>query len=127
MKELTSGGANIVAELVGHPAALTEGIQMVRPEGRYLVIGNISAKHTIEFNPAWLVHLNRSMVGVAGYQAWALKRGLQFLERNHSAYPLEKILSDIKPLESINEAFQNAESSGAIRTGLICAPDLVQL
>jgi L-iditol 2-dehydrogenase len=125
--DLTGGGGHVVAELTGHPAALVEGIKMARAEGRYLVIGNISAKHTIEFNPAWLVHQNRRMVGVGGYQAWALQRGLELLARTHERYPFEKVLSDIRPLEEINEAFRNAESSGAIRTGLVCAPDLVRL
>lgn len=127
VKDLTGGGAHVVAELVGHPAALTEGIQMARAEGRYLVIGNISAKHTIEFNPAWLVHLNRRMVGVGGYQAWALQRGLELIARTHARYPFERVISRTYPIEAINEAFQGAEKSGAIRTGLVVAPDLVQL
>ena len=125
--DLTGGGGHVVAELTGHPGALVEGIKMARAEGRYLVIGNISGKHTIEFNPAWLVHLNRRMVGVGGYQAWALQRGLELMARTATRYQIEKILSDIYPLEEINTAFENAATSGAIRTGLVCAPDFVKL
>ena len=50
---------------------------MARAEGRYVVIGNIAADQTIPFNPAWLVHLNQRMLGVGGYQAWALRPGLE--------------------------------------------------
>jgi D-arabinose 1-dehydrogenase-like Zn-dependent alcohol dehydrogenase len=125
--DLTGGGGHVVAELAGHPAALTEGIKMARAEGRYLVIGNISGKHTVEFNPAWLVHQNRRMVGVGGYQAWAQQRGLELLARAHRRYPFEKILSAIYPIERINEAFLDAEKGKAIRTGLVVAPDLAVL
>ena len=127
VNDLTGGGGHVVAELVGHPSALVEGIRMVRPEGRYLVIGNISARHTIEFNPAWLVHQNRRMVGVGGYQSWALRRGLELLERTRDRYPWGEVLSHTWPLESINEAFEHADRGGAIRTGLVCAPDLAIL
>ena len=125
--DLTGGGAHVVAELVGHPSALEEGLKMTRAEGRYLVIGNISGKHEIAFNPAWLVHLNRRMVGVGGYQAWALQRGLELIERTRDRYPFDEIISHVYPLEDINDAFANAEKGGAIRTGLICDPAGVRL
>jgi L-iditol 2-dehydrogenase len=125
VRELTGGGGHVVMELVGHPAALAEGLAMTRVEGRYVVIGNIAADQTIPFNPAWLVHLNRRMIGVGGYQAWALRRGLELLERTRDRYPYAAITSPRYRLEQINEAFANASQGKAIRTALICAPDLV--
>src|SRR5438067_2048040 len=76
---------------------------------------------TIPFNPAWLVHLNRRMIGVGGYQAWALRRGLELLLRTHDRYPYRAIMSHRYPLEQINEAFANADQGKAVRTALICA------
>jgi D-arabinose 1-dehydrogenase-like Zn-dependent alcohol dehydrogenase len=125
VRELTAGGGHVVLELTGHPAALAEGVAMTRAEGRYVVIGNIAADQTVAFNPAWLVHLNRRMIGVGGYQAWALRRGLELLERTRDRYPYHAITSPRYPLEQINEAFANADRGKAVRTALICAPDLV--
>jgi threonine dehydrogenase-like Zn-dependent dehydrogenase len=125
VRDLTGGGGHVVAEFVGHPAALPEGLAMARQEGRYLVIGKISGDNTIAFNPAWLVHWNRRMVGVGGYQAWALRRGLELLERTTERYPYDKVLSHQYPLEQITQGFANADQGKAIRTALICAPDLV--
>jgi threonine dehydrogenase-like Zn-dependent dehydrogenase len=125
VRELTGGGGHVVLELVGHPLALAEGLAMTRVEGRYVVIGNIAADQTIPFDPAWLVHWNRRMIGVGGYQAWALRRGLELLERTHARYPFHAILSHRFPLERIDEAFAHADRGAAIRTALICAPDLV--
>ena len=125
VRELSGGGGHVVMELVGHPAALAEGLAMARPEGRYVVIGNIAGDQTIPFNPAWLVHANRRMIGVGGYQAWALRRGLELLERTHQRYPYRRIMSHRYALEDINEAFANADAGKAVRTALLCAPDLV--
>src|SRR5207247_1499308 len=49
VRELTGGGGHVVMELVGHPAAIAEGVAMTRAEGRYVVIGNIAADQTIPF------------------------------------------------------------------------------
>jgi len=125
VRDLTGGGGHVVLELVGHPSALPEGIAMARAEGCFVVIGNIAADQTIPFNPAWLAHLNRRMIGVGGYQAWALRRGLELLERTRDRYLYGAILSHRYPLERINEAFANADQGKAGRTALICAPELV--
>lgn len=124
VRDLTGGGGHVVAELTGHPGALAEGLAMARPEGRYLVIGNITTGTTIPFDPAWLVHWNRRMVGVGGYQAWALRRGLELLERTRDRYPFEAILSRRFELARIDEAFQHADQGKAIRTALVAAPEL---
>jgi Zn-dependent alcohol dehydrogenase len=110
---------------VGHPSVLVKGLAMTRAEGRYVVIGNISTGQTVPFDPAWLVHLNRRMIGVGGYQAWALRRGLELLERTRDRYPYHAIMSHRYPLEQIDEAFANADQGKAVRTALICALDLV--
>ena len=119
VRDLTGGGGHVVAELVGHPGVLAEGLAMARAEGRYLVIGNIAADQTIPFNPAWLVHQNRRMVGVGGYQAWAVRRGLELIERTRDRYPFGKILSHRFPLARINDAFAWADAGKAIRTALV--------
>jgi D-arabinose 1-dehydrogenase-like Zn-dependent alcohol dehydrogenase len=125
VRDLTGGGGHVVLELTGRPEAIAEGLAMTRAEGRYVVIGNIAADATIPFNPAWLVHQNRRMLGVGGYQAWALRRGLEFLERTRGRYPYDRLLSHRHPLERINEAFADADRGRAIRTALVCAPELV--
>jgi threonine dehydrogenase-like Zn-dependent dehydrogenase len=113
-----------VLELTGRPEALAEGLAMTRAEGRYVVIGNITAGVTIPFDPSWVVHQNRRMVGVGGYQAWALRRGLEFLARTRDRYPYERILSHRYPLDRINEAFADADRGRTIRAALVCAPEL---
>jgi hypothetical protein len=65
------------------------------------------------------------MIGVGGYQAWALRRGLELRERVRDRYPFERVLSHQFPLENITRAFEHADEGKAVRTALICALDLV--
>jgi len=121
----TGGGGHVVLELTGHAGVIPEGLAMTRPEGCYVVIGTIAGDATLSFNPAWLVHQNRRMIGVGGYQGWALRRGLELLERTAERYPYRRILSHDFPLDRINQAFAHADRGGGIRTALVGAPDLV--
>jgi len=125
VRELTGGGGHVVMELVGHPSAISEGLAMVRAEGRYVIIGNIAPDQTLTFNPSHLVYPNKRMIGVGGYQAWALRRGLELLERARDRYPFKKIVSHQFPLERIDDAFAHADRGAAIRTALICSPEVV--
>ena len=120
VKELTGGwGADVVAELVGFPHVIPEGIDMLGYGGRYLEIGNISFGMTCEIEPCKLVMDNKSIVGVMLYPASALKKALDFLSRAKDKYPFEKILSRSYPLEEINEAFENQDKGLVSRSTII--------
>ncbi len=114
VRELTGGwGANVVAELVGSPQVVSEGLDMLGNGGRYLEIGNVSPLMTCDYNPASLVMSNKNIFGVMFYTATAMKKALDFLSRAKDRYPFEKLLSHSYPLEQINEALA-AQDKGAI-------------
>lgn len=107
---LTKGrGADIVAELVGLPQAIPEGLAMVRSGGTYLEIGNISLGQTTTIDPAQLVWFNKRIVAVVMYDPWVLAVALDFLLRSREKYPLHRLMSHNFPLERIEEAFREAE------------------
>jgi threonine dehydrogenase-like Zn-dependent dehydrogenase len=112
--ELTKGrGADVVAEFVGLPAAIPEGLAMTRQGGTYLEIGNISIGQTTTFDPALqLVFGSKKIVGVVMYEPWVIPAALDFLARNRSKYALDQVVSHKFPLEQIDEAFQQAEWQG---------------
>ena len=120
VRELTGGsGADVVAELVGFPQVIPEGISMLANGGRYLEIGNISPLMTCEFDPSQLVMNNQSIVGVMLYTANAMKKALDFLSRAKDKYPFEKLLSRSYPLEQINEAFENQDKGLVSRSAIV--------
>lgn len=110
---LTGGrGADLVCEFVGLPAAIPEGLAMVRAGGTYLEVGNISVGQTTTIDPSQLVWFNRSIVSVVMYDPWILPVALDFLRRNLGRFPLGQVVSHKYPLERIDEAFQQAEWEG---------------
>lgn len=113
VRSLTNGrGADIVAEFVGLPAVVPEGIQMVRSGGTYLEVGCISIGQTVAIDPSQLVWGNKDIVATNMYDPWILPVALDFLRRNKDRFPLTKVVSHSYPLERIDEAFQQAEWEG---------------
>lgn len=119
LQEITQGrGADLVVEVTGSPLALPEGISLLRPGGKYLMIGNITVGKTVEVEPAQIVRGAKTLYGVIAYEAWAIPRALQFLQSYRETYPFDKIVSHLFPFERINEALALAASGEAIRVGI---------
>jgi D-arabinose 1-dehydrogenase-like Zn-dependent alcohol dehydrogenase len=120
VKGLTGGwGADVVAELVGSPQVVSEGISMLGNGGRYLELGNINPMKYFEFDPSALVISSKSIFTFMLYPAEALKKALDFLSRAKHKYPFEKILCCSYPLEEINKAFDDQNKGLATRTSLV--------
>ncbi len=120
VRELTGGwGSDVVADFVGFPQAMVEGIDMVGNGGRYLEIGNIAPLKTCEIDPSGLVINNKSIIGVMLYTPAYLKKALDFLSRAKNSYPFEKILSHSYPLEKINKAFDDALKGKVSRATIV--------
>ncbi|HEY8476320.1 MAG TPA: zinc-binding dehydrogenase [Chloroflexota bacterium] len=118
--ELTDGwGADVVAELAGHPRVCNEGLKMLARCGRYLEIGNINPGLTYEIDPSWLVLGNRSIIGVVYYEAESLKKALDLMRRTRNKYPYHRVLSHTFPLDQINEAFRLADEGKVTRAALV--------
>ncbi|HEY49933.1 MAG TPA: zinc-binding dehydrogenase [Dehalococcoidia bacterium] len=120
VRELTGGwGADVVAELVGYPHVIPEGIDMLGNSGRYLSMGTISLGMTYEADPALLVMGNKSIVGVMLYGPDTLKKALDFLRRAKDKYPFDRVLSRPYALEEINKAFEEQEKGLVTRATII--------
>src|SRR5260370_35610096 len=80
--ELTDNwGADLVAELVGHPRVCNEGLRMVGRTGRYLTIGNINPGLTYELDPATLIFGNKTIFGMVYSEAEHLHQALALMRR----------------------------------------------
>jgi Zn-dependent alcohol dehydrogenase len=117
--ELTDGwGADVVAELVGHPRVCPEGLRMVGRAGRYLEIGNISPGLTYTLDPQWLVGFNRSILGMLYYEAEHLQQALDLVSRTRGKYPWDRVLSHTFPLSEINTAFEASDRGEVTRAAI---------
>jgi len=110
VRDWTGGaGADIACDFVGFPQVIPEGLDMLRQGGTYLEIGTISRGAKVELEPATLVWGAKRIVGVIMYDPWVIPRALDFLVRNRTRWPFDRLISHKYPLEKINEAFAQSE------------------
>ena len=119
VRKLTDGqGADVVVEVVGHPSAIDEGLQMLAQFGRYVEIGNINIGKTFAFDPSRFVFTNKTMVGVSLYDPAVLSRALTFLDRYQHQLPFERLAAASYSLDDINEAFTAADGKRDVRASI---------
>ena len=112
-------GADVVAEFVGTPQAVEEGVPLLRPGGRYLWVGNVTpGLSNANIDPGLMVRMGHVVKGVIAYAPWVLPRALDFLVRRRHVYPFEQIISHTLPFRDINAAFACANSGQALRVSL---------
>lgn len=116
VKEMTEGiGADLVVELSGSPAAISQGLRMVRTHGRFLAVGipvdqevSIPWKETIFKAPSLVFHFSSC------YSSW--ERGLSLLGRKK--VDAKSLISKVLPLKDWEEGFALAKSGKAIKVVL---------
>lgn len=101
-------GADVVVEATGVPAAFSEGVNYLRPEGTYLVMGIISPGQSVPFDPGLMVRKSARVMGVNRYPPKALHQALQFLSGAGKAYPFDRLLDRSFTLEQSQEAIERS-------------------
>ncbi len=120
VRELTDGwGADVVAELVGHPRVVNEGLEMIGRTGRYLEIGNINPGLTFANDPSALIFKNVTVYNMVYYEAEHMQQGLDLMWRTREKYPWDRVISHTFPLAQINEAFEAADEGRATRAAVV--------
>ncbi|MDI2588289.1 zinc-binding dehydrogenase [Psychrobacillus sp. NEAU-3TGS] len=116
---LTNGvGADVVMELTGVPAALSEGIHLIKSGGKYVSIGNISPGKLTEFDPGLMTRKNISILGLIRYEPWYLYKSLKFLSSNIDKYPFSEILACDFTLEDLSKALDASFNRGVTRASI---------
>ena len=105
--ELTGGfGVDVVLECVGIPEAVSEGLELCRDGGRYLVLGHYGNAGTIQFNPHIVTRKQLTIAGSWGFEPRHTQAALKFLARNRTQFPFEQLVAQPFPLERAFEALQ---------------------
>jgi D-arabinose 1-dehydrogenase-like Zn-dependent alcohol dehydrogenase len=119
VRELTAGwGADVVVEVVGSAGVIDEGLRMLGFGGRYLEMGTFFTGTSFPCDPGRLVGQNQRIEAVGSYNAAALRRALDFVDRNAGRLPLDEIVSDY-PLEAINDAVSDQADGRVRRASLV--------
>jgi L-iditol 2-dehydrogenase len=113
----TSGrAADVAIEATGDPAAIPEGLDLVRDNGRYVVVGQYTDHGPIELNPHLQVNKKHVEIrGVWGVDYSHLHRAVLLLERYNDQFHWEKLITHRFGLGQANEALDAVRTGRAIK------------
>jgi len=113
---LTNGrGADVIFECAGVPAAVAEGLEMTRVNGRYLIAGHYGDAGTVPLNP----HLiNKKQLLITG--AWSASnkhflKGLNLMRK----MPIERLVTHRFALAEVNDALIVMERQEALKPVIV--------
>ncbi|MEV8048316.1 zinc-binding dehydrogenase [Streptomyces griseoluteus] len=115
VRDLTRGhGADVVLEMSGIPAAFSEGVDMLRAGGRYLIVGQ-AHERTVPFNLSVIMHKQATFIGSRSAGVDHYWKALEFLRSHADRFAWEDLVSRHYKLDEINEAFEQMRSWSEIK------------
>ncbi|MBI3413757.1 MAG: zinc-binding dehydrogenase [Verrucomicrobia bacterium] len=97
-------GADVVLECVGHPSAITEGMEMCRDGGKYLVLGHYCDAGTVAFNPHIITRKQLQVFGSWSSEPRHLKAALEFLRERSREFPFASMVTHRFAIDQANAA-----------------------
>ncbi len=117
--ELTGGrGADLVIECTGVPAAVGQGIELVRRGGSYLVIGQYTDAGPTAINPHQIVYRQLDVVGSWAFSGAHLIEYIRLLPALCARFDLASLV-DTYPLEEANAAMAAVADGSVLKAVLV--------
>jgi threonine dehydrogenase-like Zn-dependent dehydrogenase len=117
VRERTAGrGADLVIEASGNPAALVEGLEMVRDAGRYVVVGQYTDAGDVSLGPHR--HINRKHVtlfGCWGYEFTHLYRALRLQAKHRERFRWRDLVTREYTLLEASQALADMERLAVVK------------
>ncbi|MGE5413108.1 MAG: zinc-binding dehydrogenase [Syntrophomonadaceae bacterium] len=117
VRDRTSGrGADVVIEASGNPKAVPEGLEMLRDDGRYVVVGQYTDTGDVTLNPHR--HVNRrhaTILGCWGYEFSHLYRALALMRRHDARFRWRELVTREYGLDEAGRALQDMENLSVIK------------
>jgi 2-desacetyl-2-hydroxyethyl bacteriochlorophyllide A dehydrogenase len=109
-QQSNGAGADVVFEVTASPAAAAVMTQLPRTRGRIMVVGIFSQPPQVDlFRFFWR---ELQLFGARVYEHQDFEKAIQLAAAG--AIPLEKIITDIRPLDQLETGFKQMESGGQV-------------
>ncbi len=119
VQELSQGrGVDLALELSGSHSAMKSAIPLLRTGGRYVLVGAVFPTQPLSLQPERVVRGWLQIRGVHNYAPEDLSEAVSFLAQHHTSYPFAELLTEMFPLTQVEQAFQHAVDSRALRVGV---------
>ena len=111
-------GVDVVLECTGVPAAVAEGFEMARKNGRYLVLGQYTDRGTTPINPHVITKKQLQVYGSWTFSERHYERYLQLLPAMAERFQLEKLVTAY-PLAEANQAMSDMAEGKVMKPVLV--------
>jgi threonine dehydrogenase-like Zn-dependent dehydrogenase len=117
VKELTGGiGADLVVECAGVPAAVPEGLDMLRKGGVYVEIGNFTNTGTTVINPwSQLCAKDVTLIGQYAYTAHQYRKDFALLVKHRERFPFHKMVTHRFALSEFDQAMKTVRQEDCLK------------
>ncbi len=112
-------GVDLCFEASGAPAAVRQGMEILRNRGVYLVPGQYSASGGVEIQPQLITFKALHIIGSSQYSIPDVKEYLDFLLSHPELHGEIAKLANKYRIDDINAAFADAKSGQNIKTMLV--------
>ncbi len=117
VRERSAGrGADVVIEASGNPAAVAEGLEMLRDAGRYVVVGQYTDSGDILLNPHR--HINRkhaTILACWGYEFGHLHRSLAMMAKHNARFRWRELVTREYSLSEAGRALEDMERLAVVK------------
>lgn len=105
VKHLTGGlGASIVVEATGVAAAFPEGLNLLRTDGKYLILGLYSGNTTVPIDPVRINNFNLHIIGSLGIDVDSYRKTVDIASEHGTRLQFSGFITHRFPLERLEEA-----------------------
>lgn len=122
LREATDGGADVVLDLTGVPAAFSEAVKSVKTGGIMVSIGNVSPNRFTDFDPGLFTRSGVQIRASIRYPATVLGKAVSFVESTPH-FPWEDLVDKDFDFKDVELALAAAESKAVTRAGLVIDPE----
>jgi L-iditol 2-dehydrogenase len=109
-------GADVVIEASGNPAAVPEGLEMLRDAGRYVVVGHYTDAGETALSPHR--HVNKkhaTILGCWGYEFTHLHRSLALMAKHNARFRWRELVTREYSLAQAQEALEDMEKLAVVK------------
>jgi threonine dehydrogenase-like Zn-dependent dehydrogenase len=109
-------GADIVIEASGNPTAVRQGCEIVRDNGRYVIVGQYTDNGDVELNPH--LHINRKHLEIRGCWGSDMShfwRAMQVIARFQDRFDWRCLISRRYSLDKVQQALLDVKSRRVVK------------
>ena len=110
LDKITAGTVDVVLEATGRPSVIPEGIDLLRPGGRYQWIGMVHPDSRLDLTGEMIIRKCLTIQGTHNYGSRHLAEAVEFLKNRGAALPWDRLVSPPLPLEALDNAIDLARS-----------------